>query len=178
MKSTIFWDIKPCSPLRVNRRFGGTYRLHMLATCFHAGFLLSLYFDPEDGRNMFLRNLGWFSTDYTALYPRRLYSHITAAWDQTTCSLVGLYLKIKEDKETVACSYQTTRRHITENSNLLFTLHLTHLCLLTSQACFVKSDWRRSYNWSNGANCCCMGDESVLVKEKDARRLLWHATQL
>jgi hypothetical protein len=23
-KSTIFWDIMPCSPLRVNRRFGGT----------------------------------------------------------------------------------------------------------------------------------------------------------
>jgi hypothetical protein len=27
MKSTIFWDITPCSPLRVNRRFGGTYCL-------------------------------------------------------------------------------------------------------------------------------------------------------
>jgi hypothetical protein len=25
MKSTIFWDITPCSPLNVNRRFGGTY---------------------------------------------------------------------------------------------------------------------------------------------------------
>jgi hypothetical protein len=24
MKSTIFWDITPCSPLKVNRRFGGT----------------------------------------------------------------------------------------------------------------------------------------------------------
>jgi hypothetical protein len=28
MKSTIFWDITPCSPLSVNRRFGGTYGLH------------------------------------------------------------------------------------------------------------------------------------------------------
>jgi hypothetical protein len=28
MKSTIFWDIMPCSLLKVNRRFGGTYRLH------------------------------------------------------------------------------------------------------------------------------------------------------
>jgi hypothetical protein len=27
MKSIIFWDITPCSPLGVNRRFGGTYRL-------------------------------------------------------------------------------------------------------------------------------------------------------
>jgi hypothetical protein len=30
MKSTIFWDVTPCSPLSVNRRFGGTYRLHLL----------------------------------------------------------------------------------------------------------------------------------------------------
>jgi uncharacterized membrane protein YhaH (DUF805 family) len=28
MKSTVFWVIMPCSPLKVNRRFGGTYRLH------------------------------------------------------------------------------------------------------------------------------------------------------
>jgi hypothetical protein len=29
MTSTIFWDITPCIPLSVNRRFGGTYRLHL-----------------------------------------------------------------------------------------------------------------------------------------------------
>jgi hypothetical protein len=29
VKSIIFWDITPCSPLSVNRRFGGTYRLHL-----------------------------------------------------------------------------------------------------------------------------------------------------
>jgi hypothetical protein len=28
-KSINFWDITPCSPLSVNRRFGGTYRLHL-----------------------------------------------------------------------------------------------------------------------------------------------------
>jgi hypothetical protein len=31
----------------------------------HAGFLLGLFFDPEDGGDTFLRN------DYMALYPRR-----------------------------------------------------------------------------------------------------------
>jgi hypothetical protein len=35
-KATIFWDITPCSPLKVNRRFGGTYRLHL-----QGGHLLS-----------------------------------------------------------------------------------------------------------------------------------------
>jgi hypothetical protein len=29
MKSTIFWDITPCSALKVNRRLGGTYHLHL-----------------------------------------------------------------------------------------------------------------------------------------------------
>jgi hypothetical protein len=29
MKSTIFWDITPCSPLSVNQRFGVTYYLHL-----------------------------------------------------------------------------------------------------------------------------------------------------
>jgi hypothetical protein len=38
-------------------------RIALLAACFHAGFLL-----PEDGGDMFLRHVGWLSTDYTALY--------------------------------------------------------------------------------------------------------------
>jgi hypothetical protein len=29
MKSIIFWDMTPCSPLSFKRRFGGTYRLHL-----------------------------------------------------------------------------------------------------------------------------------------------------
>jgi hypothetical protein len=73
MKSSIFWDITPCSPLNVNRRFGGTCRFRLLGRresqarisvksggkqhYFHAGFLLGLFLEPEDGRNMFLRNV-------------------------------------------------------------------------------------------------------------------------
>jgi hypothetical protein len=30
----------------------------LLATCFHAGSLLGLFFDPEYGGHMFLRNVG------------------------------------------------------------------------------------------------------------------------
>jgi hypothetical protein len=37
----------------------------------HAGFLLGLFLYHEDGSDVFLRNVGWLSTDYTALYPRR-----------------------------------------------------------------------------------------------------------
>jgi hypothetical protein len=54
----------PCSPLSVNRRFGGTYRLHLqgrissarnqhasilLATCLLAVCCSAYFFDPEDG---------------------------------------------------------------------------------------------------------------------------------
>jgi hypothetical protein len=51
MKSTIFWDITPCSPLKDNRGA-------LLATSFRAGFFPGLLFGPEDGGDMFLRNVG------------------------------------------------------------------------------------------------------------------------
>jgi hypothetical protein len=31
---------------------------YLLATCFLAGFLLGSFIDPEDGGDMFLRNVG------------------------------------------------------------------------------------------------------------------------
>jgi hypothetical protein len=36
-----------------------------------AGFLIGLFFNPEVGSDMFLRYVGWLSTVYTALCPRR-----------------------------------------------------------------------------------------------------------
>jgi hypothetical protein len=56
------------------RRNTSIFSRSLLATCFHAGFFLDLFFDPEDGGDMLLRNVGWLSTDYTALYPRRYVS--------------------------------------------------------------------------------------------------------
>jgi hypothetical protein len=63
MKSTIFWDITPCSPLKVKQCLGGIFasifmvegqtkeETRMKFTCYliHAGFLFGLFFDPEDG---------------------------------------------------------------------------------------------------------------------------------
>jgi hypothetical protein len=38
---------------------------------FHAGFMLDLFFEPEDGGDIFFRNVGWLSAVYKALYPKR-----------------------------------------------------------------------------------------------------------
>jgi hypothetical protein len=69
----IFRDITPCSPLKVNQRFEGKYPLLLHCRKIsrarkqsqgrwqaepHAGFFLGLFFDPEDGGDMFLHNVG------------------------------------------------------------------------------------------------------------------------
>jgi hypothetical protein len=57
VKSSIFWDITPCSQLKVNRCLGGTYHLHL------QGLKMS------QARNQ--REAGWISMVCKALYPRR-----------------------------------------------------------------------------------------------------------
>jgi hypothetical protein len=56
MKSTTFWDTTPCSLLKSAKLFGRIYRLHLqqslLATCFQAGSLHVLFFDPENGGDL------------------------------------------------------------------------------------------------------------------------------
>jgi hypothetical protein len=69
MKNYTFWDIMQYNPLKFNRRFEEKCRLHLQcrrirqerkqrnadsSTCYllHAGFLLGLFFYPEDGGDM------------------------------------------------------------------------------------------------------------------------------
>jgi hypothetical protein len=37
----------------------------------YADFLLGLFFDPENGGDIFLVNVGWISADYMSIYPKR-----------------------------------------------------------------------------------------------------------
>jgi hypothetical protein len=53
VKSSVVWDITPCSPLKVNQG------------------LFGLFIDPENGGDTFLRNLSWLSADHMALCPKR-----------------------------------------------------------------------------------------------------------
>jgi hypothetical protein len=53
-KSSVFWGITPCSLLKVNPGFGGTFWLHLQGCLFHAAFFFGLLFSPQDGDDMFL----------------------------------------------------------------------------------------------------------------------------
>jgi hypothetical protein len=68
MKSTIFWDITLRSPLSVNRRFGRTYSLHLHGRKNKLSKKVA-WKQVASLEAMFLRNIGWHSMDYTALYP-------------------------------------------------------------------------------------------------------------
>jgi hypothetical protein len=69
MKSVIFWDMTPCSPLKPNRHSRETCRLHRhglkvsekknsMKQAASKAALLGLLLNPEDGSDMFLRNVG------------------------------------------------------------------------------------------------------------------------
>jgi hypothetical protein len=64
----ISWDIIPCSPLEVNWRFGETFKAGpLLAIYFYSCLLIGLIIDPENGGEIFLREVGWYSTEHTVL---------------------------------------------------------------------------------------------------------------
>jgi hypothetical protein len=49
----------------------GNYVNQVSCYLFSADFLHVLSFDPEELDDIYLRNVGWISTDHTALEPRR-----------------------------------------------------------------------------------------------------------
>lgn len=55
---------------RSNRYEARTAAFFLLVACL-------AYFDPEDGANMFIRNILKFLPDYTTLHPRRYCSSLT-----------------------------------------------------------------------------------------------------
>jgi hypothetical protein len=49
-----------------NLHFGGTY-CYLLCS----GFLLGIFFDPEDGSSMFLQIISWSSVNFSVFHSRR-----------------------------------------------------------------------------------------------------------
>jgi type IV secretory pathway VirB3-like protein len=83
VKSSIFWGMASCSPLRVKRRFGGTCRLKHQDLRIHQTrdqqsllpaswwFLARLLLITWRWRLRVPRNVDWLLVDYTALHPTR-----------------------------------------------------------------------------------------------------------
>jgi hypothetical protein len=81
MNTYIFWDITPCSPLKVNRRFGGTFHLKSKPSRKPAELCPACHLISNSACTSTLKrettcSSGWFSTDYTVLYPRRQNSEL------------------------------------------------------------------------------------------------------
>jgi hypothetical protein len=81
------WDITPCSSLSTDfskEHIASIFRVEkiswarnqresrLIVTRFHAGSLLSLFYYPEDGGDMFLRNIRWHSTNYTVFISQKM----------------------------------------------------------------------------------------------------------
>jgi hypothetical protein len=109
MKSTIFGDITPCTLLSDNRRFGGTYCLHLQGrrnnfskkpackqvASLHAGFLPNLFFRPRRWRRYFPPKLRLTLNGLPALYPRRWYSSSTSRFTSVDFDRIRLLIFIK-----------------------------------------------------------------------------------
>jgi hypothetical protein len=59
----VFWDITPCSLLKVDRRFGGIYRLHLQCRRVSQARDQCEAGSRQSSGDMFFRNVGWFSTN-------------------------------------------------------------------------------------------------------------------
>jgi hypothetical protein len=98
MKSYVFWNIMPYSPLKLNRRFGGICHLHFQGRRIKEIRIQheasnKLPCSIEDGGQMFLRNVCWRPTDYTTLYPGR-YKASEILWVVVKKERLTNYIKV------------------------------------------------------------------------------------
>jgi hypothetical protein len=98
--------VPPKRRLKLNGLHGVIFQMLLLA-----GFGRKYFFHPEDGSDMFLRNVGWNSTGCTASYSRRCYSLPVLA------ELISSTLKMEVicSSETSVETQRTTRHHIPQD---------------------------------------------------------------
>jgi hypothetical protein len=75
----VFWFVAPCSLVEVHRRFRGTCCLH------HR---------PDDGGRKYLRNVGKFLPDYTALQTRGHSSFVQCRIQRRSFQLAALKVQV------------------------------------------------------------------------------------
>jgi hypothetical protein len=111
MKSSVLWDVMLCSSLKGHWRVRGKCRsaCHLI----HAVFFLSLIINPEDGGNIFFRNICLLSVNYTALYDRKLFVNICIAMILVAIDGVSCYLAMTFFTGfTILCVCVCARAHV------------------------------------------------------------------
>jgi hypothetical protein len=58
VKNAVFWDVMPCGSFE-NRRFGGTYRLHLEGERFCPCFAARIYATTDGEESLLQRYLNW-----------------------------------------------------------------------------------------------------------------------
>jgi hypothetical protein len=84
LKSSTFWDIMQCNQLKVNRCFGGTYRLHL------QGRRISRTRNQSESR--FLWNVCWLSKDSWCYIPEDIILQISFFFLKTFSVLRWIFL--------------------------------------------------------------------------------------
>jgi hypothetical protein len=151
-KCSSFCDITPCSLLKCNLCYAETRRLHLQgrrisqektrvqayskpSTCFptnmaaHTCFCIGLCYGPEDGGDIFLRNVQWLSTECTALHPRTQLSYVS--WELMDCFRNRKRLKSRQWHSWVLCQVDAMFVH-SQKKRVLFSSQMWDDCSLPS----------------------------------------------
>jgi hypothetical protein len=77
-----------------------------------AGFLLILLFDPKNGGGMFLRNVGWLSADYMAIYLQlRDTDYFSLTW-HISMKILNKYFSIEISKKLVYWKWNYEKKNV------------------------------------------------------------------
>jgi hypothetical protein len=156
MKSSVFWDITPCRPLKVSRRFGGTCHLQLQGPSVNwarnhnetgsymssprsyllhvAGFYLRLFFYSEDVRDMFLRNVG---RSRTLLESRKFWmvtriSVLLRRRCSSRCVVHGSWSGLQQCSLAWVCKVISCQNRCRSQPTLILNLWLIAICISSS----------------------------------------------
>jgi hypothetical protein len=149
MKSIVYWNIMPRSPVEVYGRFGGKRSFHFQGrresearnlnkAAYSRWLLLDLSFETEDRGTTLLRNVGGPQPDYAALYSRR---HICLC--ENLKSNVTTWVSFRR----FCISHPKIRRLTLSKSNLLYDWRFT-----ANQFVLAPTPWEWGseifFNWT------------------------------
>jgi hypothetical protein len=144
-----FWGVTLCSPAEFHRRFGETTKAGFICRLLLVGCSLgSLFFDPESGIIMFLRNCSQILPGYIALHPR-----IQTVPGEKVNILGGH--SIGHSKQNSICTCVLFRT-ISLIELILCTVHCTQYRRATRQCPHTSCKVHWSWRW-NSRKCIILG---------------------